>query len=76
MQYIQDRERIVKRVLKGKGSLGNDTPISSAHGKDFCSELPQRLTIRTRPSFTSRNRVSAPRNFSWHRLPVVSRMSA
>ena len=42
MQYIQDRERIVKRVLKGKGSLGNDTPISSAHGKDFCSELPQR----------------------------------
>jgi peptide/nickel transport system substrate-binding protein len=42
MQYIQDRERIVKRVLKGKGSLGNDTPISSAHGADFCSELPQR----------------------------------
>jgi len=42
MQYIQDRKRIVKRVLKGKGSLGNDTPISSAHGKDFCSELPQR----------------------------------
>ncbi|NCF36787.1 MAG: hypothetical protein GWP56_10425 [Gammaproteobacteria bacterium] len=42
MQYIQDRERIVKRVLKGKGSLGNDTPISFAHGKDFCSELPQR----------------------------------
>ncbi|MFZ9039254.1 MAG: ABC transporter substrate-binding protein [Gammaproteobacteria bacterium] len=42
MQYIQDRERIVKRVLKGKGSIGNDTPISFAHGKDFCSELPQR----------------------------------
>ena len=42
MQYIQDRERIVKRILKGKGSVGNDTPISPAHGKDFCSELPQR----------------------------------
>ncbi len=42
MQYIQDRERIVKRVLKGKGSIGNDTPISPAHGGDFCSELPQR----------------------------------
>ena len=42
MQYIQDRKRIVKRVLKGKGSIGNDTPISSAHGADFCSELPQR----------------------------------
>ncbi len=42
MKYIQDRERIVKRILKGKGSLGNDTPISPAHGKDFCSELAQR----------------------------------
>ncbi len=42
MKYIQDRERIVKRVLKGKGTLGNDTPVSIAHGKDFCSELPQR----------------------------------
>jgi peptide/nickel transport system substrate-binding protein len=42
MQYIQDRERVVKRILKGKGSVGNDQPISAAHGKDFCSELPQR----------------------------------
>ena len=42
MQYIQDRERIVKRILKGKGTVGNDTPIMSAHGPDFCSELPQR----------------------------------
>ncbi len=42
MQYIQDRERIVKRVLKGRGSVGNDTPIMSAHGPDFCHELPQR----------------------------------
>jgi peptide/nickel transport system substrate-binding protein len=42
MQYIQDRERIVKRILKGKGSVGNDTPVSAAHGPDFCSELPQR----------------------------------
>ena len=42
MKYIQDRERIVKRVLKGKGQLGNDTPISPAHGADFCSELAQR----------------------------------
>jgi peptide/nickel transport system substrate-binding protein len=43
LQYIQDRERIVKRVLKGNGSVGNDTPIMSAHGRDFCSELPQRM---------------------------------
>jgi peptide/nickel transport system substrate-binding protein len=42
MQYIQDRERIVKRILKGKGTVGNDTPISAAHGPDHCTELPQR----------------------------------
>jgi len=42
MQYIQDRERIVDRILKGKGTVGNDSPISAAHGKDFCQELPQR----------------------------------
>jgi len=41
-QYIQDRERIVKRVLKGRGAIGNDTPISPAHGVDWCGELPQR----------------------------------
>ncbi len=42
MQYIQDRERIVNKILKGKGSIGNDTPVMKAHGRDFCSELPQR----------------------------------
>ena len=42
MQYIQDRERVVKRILKGKGTVANDTPVSGAHGPDFCSELPQR----------------------------------
>lgn len=43
MQYIQDRERIVEKILKGKGSIGNDTPIMSAHGSDFCAELAQRM---------------------------------
>ncbi|MDE0308354.1 MAG: ABC transporter substrate-binding protein [Acidiferrobacterales bacterium] len=42
LQYIQDRERVVKRILRGKGTVANDTPISAAHGPDFCSELPQR----------------------------------
>ena len=42
MQFIQDRKRIVKRILRGKGSVGNDTPVSSAHGADWCSELAQR----------------------------------
>ena len=42
LQHIQDRERIVKKILKGKGSVGNDMPIMSAHGADWCSGLPQR----------------------------------
>lgn len=42
LQYIQDRERIVSKILKGHGTVGNDQPIMSAHGADLCSELPQR----------------------------------
>lgn len=42
LQYIQDRERIVEKVLRGKGSVGNDTPIMFSHGRDFCENLPQR----------------------------------
>jgi peptide/nickel transport system substrate-binding protein len=42
MQFIQDRERVVKRILKGRGTVANDHPISAAHGGDFCHELPQR----------------------------------
>ncbi|MBC8379045.1 MAG: ABC transporter substrate-binding protein [Planctomycetes bacterium] len=42
MQYIQDRERIVRSILKGHGTVGNDHPISPSYGKDHCRELPQR----------------------------------
>ena len=42
MQYIQERERIVRSILKGHGTVGNDHPISVAYGADHCSELPQR----------------------------------
>ena len=42
IQYIQDRERIVRSVLKGHGIVGNDHPISPAYGEDHCSDLPQR----------------------------------
>ena len=42
IQLIQDRERIVKRILKGRGTIANDQPISAAHGPNFCHELPQR----------------------------------
>lgn len=42
MQYIQDRERIVRSILKGHGQVGNDHPISPAYSADHCTELPQR----------------------------------
>ncbi|MEE2804470.1 MAG: ABC transporter substrate-binding protein [Pseudomonadota bacterium] len=42
LQYIQDRERIVRSIIKGYGRVGNDHPISPAYGADHCSELPQR----------------------------------
>ncbi len=42
MQYIQDRKRIVRKILKGHGTVGNDHPISKAYGADHCHELPQR----------------------------------
>lgn len=42
LQYIQDRERIVRKLLKGHGIVGNDHPISPAYGADHCHELPQR----------------------------------
>ena len=30
-RYLMDRERVLKSVYKGNGSLGNDNPISPAH---------------------------------------------
>ncbi len=41
MQHLQDRERLVKGVLKGQGSLGNDQPINAAYFDHF-ADLPQR----------------------------------
>ncbi|MHA1600143.1 MAG: ABC transporter substrate-binding protein [Alphaproteobacteria bacterium] len=42
LQYIQRRKKIVKSILKGQGTVGNDHPINIAYGADHCSELPQR----------------------------------
>ena len=42
LQYIQRREKIVKSILKGQGTVGNDHPINIAYGADHCADLPQR----------------------------------
>jgi len=41
MKYLMDRDRIVKGVLKGHGSLGNDQPINESYA-DYCPDIPQR----------------------------------
>ena len=42
MKYIQRREKIVKSILKGHGTIGNDHPINIAYGADHCAELAVR----------------------------------
>jgi peptide/nickel transport system substrate-binding protein len=42
MQYIQRRKKIVRSVLKGQGTVGNDHPVNIAYGADHCQELEQR----------------------------------
>lgn len=42
MKYLQRREKIVKSILKGQGTVGNDQPINVAYGPDFCADLPIR----------------------------------
>ncbi len=39
MKYIQRREKIVRSILKGQGTVGNDQPINVAYGADFCDDL-------------------------------------
>ncbi len=39
MKLLQRRNKIVKSLLKGQGTVGNDNPINSAYGSDFCDEL-------------------------------------
>jgi peptide/nickel transport system substrate-binding protein len=42
MKLLQRREKIVRSVLKGYGTVGNDQPINEAYGVDFCRDLPIR----------------------------------
>ncbi len=42
LKYAIDREHMLKQILRGYGSLGNDHPIAPTQ-KYFASELPQRM---------------------------------
>jgi peptide/nickel transport system substrate-binding protein len=39
LQYIQRRKKIVKSVLRGQGTVGNDNPINIAYGADHCAGM-------------------------------------
>ncbi len=42
MKFLHRRDKIVKSILKGHGTVGNDQPINLAYGTDFCADLPVR----------------------------------
>jgi peptide/nickel transport system substrate-binding protein len=42
MKLLQRRDKVVKTLLKGHGTLGNDHPINVAYGIDHCADIPQR----------------------------------
>ena len=41
MKLLMDRQRLLKGVMKGQGSLGNDQPIGPTYA-DYCADIPQR----------------------------------
>ena len=38
MKHLQRRDRVLKVIQKGVGSLGNDQPVGPAYGAGWCSE--------------------------------------
>ncbi|MEM9096614.1 MAG: ABC transporter substrate-binding protein, partial [Pseudomonadota bacterium] len=62
MQYLQDRQRLLKGVIKGQGSLGNDQPINAAYF-DHCSDIPQRELDPDKAKFHWDKSGLAPRRF-------------
>lgn len=70
LRYIQDRERIVRSILKGHGRVGNDHPISPAYGGDHCNELPQRTYDPDKAKFHLKK--SGVTSAELHVAPVVA----
>lgn len=42
IKYLMRRERFVKTILRGQGTVGNDQPVNAAYGPDHCESLAQR----------------------------------
>jgi len=65
LKYAIDREHMLKTILQGFGSLGNDHPIAPAQ-KYFASELPQRKYDPDRARFHLKKAGMLDRTFKIH----------
>ena len=50
MKHLQNRQRLVKSILKSNGTVGNDHPISETY-PDHCQALPQRAYDPVKAAF-------------------------
>ncbi len=65
LKYAIDREHMLKTILQGFGSLGNDHPIAPAQ-KYFASELPQRKYDPDKAKFHLKKAGMLDRTFKIH----------
>lgn len=65
MKYAIDREQLLKKILRGYGSLGNDHPIAP-NQKYYASELPQRMYDPDKARFHMKKAGMLDYSFSLH----------
>ena len=65
MKYAIDREQLLKKILRGYGSLGNDHPIAP-NQKYYASELPQRTYDPDKANFHMKRAGMLDYSFSLH----------
>lgn len=65
LKYAIDREQILKKILRGYGSLGNDHPIAP-NQKYYASELPQRVYDPDKARFHMKRAGMLDYTFSLH----------
>ncbi len=65
MKYAIDREQLLKKILRGYGSLGNDHPIAP-NQKYYASELPQRTYDPDKARFHMKKAGMLDYSFSLH----------
>ena len=65
LKYAVDREQMLKTILRGYGSLGNDHPISPAN-RYYAADLPQRTYDPDKAKFHLKKAGLASNTFNFH----------